>query len=164
MRWDAAAGSVESMTGELTWNYGERYVEVRAEQTQGLVGFAGGRTHSLPAVDIELDTPFASLLVTALDGQPLAESSHMLVTALARDRQLGATYSADGTQLESVGGPPLLLEPVQARLTFKGAGPGCGHGRRTSITISVQFGDIVLLNRILPASILDYSPRNIRRY
>jgi hypothetical protein len=120
--WDADAGSVESMTGELIWNYGERWVEVRADRTQGLVGFAGGRSHSLPALDIELDTPFASLLVTSLDGRPLAESSHMLVTALARDRQLGSVYSADRATLESVGGPPLLLEPVQATLTFKGAG------------------------------------------
>jgi hypothetical protein len=34
--------------------------------------------------------------------------------------QLGTAYNADGTQLLRIGGPPLLLEPVQATLTFKG--------------------------------------------
>ena len=116
--WDEDAGTVTSMTGELLWNYGERFVEVRADKTQGLIGFAGGRSHVLPALEIDLDTPFASLLVTSLDGRSLDESSHMLVTALARDRQLGAGYNADGSVLEAVGGPPLLLEPVEATLTF----------------------------------------------
>jgi len=119
--WDQDAGIVESMTGELSWNYADRYVEVRAELTQGIVGFGGGETHVLPGVEITLETDFASLLVTALDGQALGKSSHMLVTALARDRQSGAIYSADGETLEAVGGPPLLLEPVEATLTFGGA-------------------------------------------
>jgi len=119
--WDEDGGVVESMTGELRWNYGARFVEVRAEQTQGVVGFGGGQTHSLPGVEIQLDTAFASLLVTSLDGQPLGESSHMLVTALARDRQSGAVYSDGGAVLDSVGGPPLLLEPVEATLSFGGA-------------------------------------------
>ncbi len=116
--WDPALGTVTAMTGELVWNYGERFVEIRTDKTQGLVGFAGGGAHLLPALEIEVDTPFVSLLVTSLDGHSLIESSHMLVTALARDRQLGAAYSADGATLEAVGGPPLLLEPVEATLTF----------------------------------------------
>ena len=39
---------------------------------------------------------------------------------MARDKQQGAVYSDDGTELIECGGPPLLLEPVQAGLTFKG--------------------------------------------
>ena len=42
------------------------------------------------------------------------------VTALAQDRQLGSVYSADGTELIETGGPPLLLEPVQATIDLKG--------------------------------------------
>ena len=40
--------------------------------------------------------------------------------AVARDIQTGAAYNDDATELLSVGGPPLLLEPVQADLTLAG--------------------------------------------
>jgi hypothetical protein len=40
---------------------------------------------------------------------------------MAQDKQLGTVYNEDGTELLETGGPPLLLEPLQASLTFKGA-------------------------------------------
>ena len=64
-----------------------------------------------------------SLLFTPLDNQPLADSKHILITAMARDKQTGAEYSTDGTQLKTIGGPPLLMEPVQADIHFDGAKP-----------------------------------------
>ena len=97
-----------------------RYATVQAPMTQGIIGFGGGRTHTLPDVTVALDTDYAVVLLTALDGQPIASSTRMLVTAVARDIQTGAAYNADYTELESVGGPPLLLEPVQADLTIPG--------------------------------------------
>ena len=54
---------------------------------------------------------------------PLAQSKHILITALAQDKQTGARYSADGTRLEATGTAPLLLEPVQATIRFAGAKP-----------------------------------------
>jgi hypothetical protein len=39
---------------------------------------------------------------------------------MAQDKQLGTVYNEDGTKLIETGGPPLLLEPVKATLTFKG--------------------------------------------
>jgi hypothetical protein len=65
-------------------------------------------------------TPFISLLFTPLDNRPLIDSQHILITALARDKQLGTVYNEDGTELLATGGPPLLLEPVQATISFKG--------------------------------------------
>jgi hypothetical protein len=69
----------------------------------------------------EIATPFISLLFTPLDNRPLIESQHILITALARDKQLGTVYNDDGTELIEAGGPPLLLEPVQATITLKGS-------------------------------------------
>ena len=66
-------------------------------------------------------TLFVSLLFTPLDNRTLIESRNVLITALAQDKQHGAHYSDDGTELIECGGPPLFLEPVQATLTFKGA-------------------------------------------
>lgn len=117
---DRGAGRIRSTTGELIWDTGRRVVTVGAARTQAVIGFAGGGSFDLPGATVDVRTPFVSLILTALDAEPLDRSGHILVTALARDRQTGARYSADGSRLETVGGPPLMLEPVEATITFKG--------------------------------------------
>jgi hypothetical protein len=113
--------TARSRTGQLTWDYGRRVVLVHSQKTQGVIGFAGGGTYDLPGAVFEaVDTPFLVLLFTPLDNRPLIESEHILITAMARDKQLGAVYNDDGTELLQTGGPPLLLEPVQATIRFKG--------------------------------------------
>jgi len=120
--WDRQAQTIRSSTGQLTWDYGGKIVTIHSEKTQGVIGFAGGRTFDLPGVTVRIGgTPFVSLLFTPLDDLPLIESGHILITAMAQDKQLGTLYNQDGTNLIETGGPPLLLEPVQATLTFKGA-------------------------------------------
>ena len=97
-------------------------VTVRSEKTQGVIGFARGLTFDLPGVTVEVGpTPFVSLIFTPLDNRPLIESAHILVTAMAQDKQHGAVYNEDGTELIATGSPPLLLQPVQATVVFKGA-------------------------------------------
>lgn len=118
--WNTTDQTVTSTTGQLTWDYKRRVVLARSEKTQGIVGFAGGHSYSLPGATVDVTTPLVSLLFTPLDNRPLASSGHILITALARDIQTGTVYNADGTQLLEVGGPPLLLEPVQAEITLKG--------------------------------------------
>ncbi len=120
--WDRQSQTIRSSTGQLTWDYGRKVVTIHSEKTQGVIGFAGGRTFDLPGVTVRIGTtPFVSLLFTPLDDRPLIESGHILITAMAQDKQLGTVYNEDGTNLIETGGPPLLLEPVQATLTFKGA-------------------------------------------
>ncbi len=121
--WDKEAKSITSATGELVWDYGKETILVRSEKTQGIIGRAAGRVVELPGVTAKLSTDFASLLFTPLDDLPLATSRHILITALARDKQSGAEYSPDGKKLLTVGTAPLLLEPVQATLRFKGPKP-----------------------------------------
>ena len=121
--WDQRAKTLTSTTGELVWRYGDRVVEVRSPKTQAIIGFAQGRTIDLPAVAIEVQTQFVSLILTPLDNEALERSKHILITAMARDKQTGAVYNDDWSRLEQVGGPPLLMEPVQATIRFKGDTP-----------------------------------------
>lgn len=118
--WDKTTRIVRSATGELTWDYGKRVVTLQTPKTQAVVGFAGGSEYDLPGVKVQVKTPFVSLLFTPLDDKPLAESGHILITALARDQQKGAEYNQDGTELLKTGEPVLMLEPVQATVTLKG--------------------------------------------
>jgi hypothetical protein len=116
--WNTETGVVTSETGELTWDPAARVVTIDTPSTQGVLGWAGGKTWEFGDVTASVTTEFVSLLFTALDGEPLANSGRVLVTAMARDRQLGSEYSEDGSELVAVGGAPLLLEPVQATITL----------------------------------------------
>ena len=114
---------VTSSTGELVWDYGKRYVQVRTPRTQAVVGFVKQRMIRLPAVMIKSKTPFVSVIFTPLDNRTLATSQHVLITAMARDRQTGSEFNGDWSKLTTLGGPPLLLEPVQARIRLRGKHP-----------------------------------------
>lgn len=122
-RWDAVGHRVRALTDELEWDGDRERVTVETARTQGVIGRPGPSPVALPGVTAEIETPFVSLLFTPLDDRPLAASARVLVTALARDRQQGARYSADGTALERLGAPPLWMEPVQATLRLEGPRP-----------------------------------------
>ena len=121
--WDQDRKLVRSMTGELAWDYGRRIVTVTTPRTQAVIGFAGGTRQELGAITVDVKTPFVSLIFTSMDNEPLARSCNILITAMARDTQSGAKYSADGSELLALGGPPLLMEPVQATITLTGGPP-----------------------------------------
>ena len=121
--WNEANKVIESATGELTWDYGREVITVHTPKTQGVIGKTGGGTFALPGVSVTFKTPFVSTIFTPLDNLPLAQSKHILITALAQDKLTGTRYDANGTALEAAGTPPLLLEPVQATLKFAGAKP-----------------------------------------
>jgi len=121
--WDREKKVVRSATGELVWDYGRRIVTVATPKTQAVIGFAGGTQHDLPGVKVDVKTPFVSLIFTPLDDLPLAQSKHVLITAMARDRQEGTEYSPDGKTLLKAGAPPLFMEPVQATIALKGPPP-----------------------------------------
>ena len=110
---------INSITGELAWNINGWY-KILAEKSQGVVGQAGPGSISLSDIEVELTTPFVSLLFTSLDGRTISESGSILITAMAQDKQTGTIYNSDQTQIIALGGPPLLMEPVQASLTFGG--------------------------------------------
>ncbi|MCP4784150.1 MAG: hypothetical protein GY903_25610 [Fuerstiella sp.] len=139
---DEAAKSLRSTTNELLWRYGDRCVEVRSDRTQAVIGFTGGERVDLPGVKAKIRTPFVSLIFTPLDNEPLVDSRQILITAMARDKQTGTQFNADWSKLLTVGGPPLLLEPVEATLFLSGSAPTSvkpldGYGIPTGESVSI---------------------------
>lgn len=116
--WDKKNKVIQSATGELTWDYGREVITVHGPKTQAVIGRTSGQMFQLPGVAISFKTPFVSTIFTPLDDLPLVQSTHVLITALAQDKQTGTQYSADTKRLEAVGTAPLLLEPVQATFRF----------------------------------------------
>ncbi len=113
---------IKSVTGQLTWDTsGQGYFTVNTAGTKAVVGFAQGKELTLGDVKVRLDSPFASLFLTALDPKSdLAGGKHALLTALARQSNTGFTYFATDNRVLNNGRAPILLEPVKATVTVAG--------------------------------------------
>ncbi|MCS7314959.1 MAG: hypothetical protein NZ554_05775, partial [Bryobacteraceae bacterium] len=74
---------IESDTGELVFDRDARLLLLQAPEVAGVFGFLAGRKVQAGAIEVELAPSargFVSLLVTALDGRPIARSGRLLVT------------------------------------------------------------------------------------
>jgi hypothetical protein len=75
------------------------------------------------AATFELETPFAVVVVSSLDGRTLDQSRHVLVSTSADARWTGVDVSEDGDAILSTGHWPFLMQPVEGRVTLKGGEP-----------------------------------------
>ena len=143
-------GLIRSATGQLAWQSGRKgWFSIDTPGTQGVVGFASGRTHKLGDIRLKLDTPFAVALVTSLDRAPIRTARRLLVTTVARARNTGMRYAADGKTLLEVGQGPVLMEPVRLTLALRPERRPVVHvldhgGRRTGRTLPVRGGIVRL--------------------
>ncbi|HAZ62976.1 MAG TPA: hypothetical protein DCZ72_05115 [Armatimonadetes bacterium] len=145
----ATAPVVTSTTGELSWDREQRVVTINTAGTKGLVGFAGGQSVDLGGVTLASETPYVSLLVTASEpDRDLSDCATALISAVGRISNTGMRiFSLDQRVLEH-GGPPMLVEPVQASVSFGRPIAQVNildhDGRRTGRAASVDNGRIVL--------------------
>jgi len=123
--WDESKQMITSVTGELTWRYGDKkFVTLNTPASKGVVGFAGNETIRLGDWEIRTPNPFAVILITDLSRKgDLNSADQILVTVVARGRNTGMKYEYEGDNatLVSLGEAPLLLEPVKASISFKGS-------------------------------------------
>ena len=116
--------TVESLTGELSWNYGSGLITLQTPRAQGACGFlkeAGPIT--LGDVVIRSDNEYGTVLVVSLDGKPLAESSRVLIQVGTADHPYGFKTRQVGEyeRITNLGGYPLNVEKVHASVTLKTA-------------------------------------------
>ncbi len=108
--WDREAGSVTASTGEFEWRYGENWMRLDAERTQGAFGALAGRRITCPDVEVETPNEFCAVIVTSLDGAAITDSERLLVSAVGRSRNLPAPPPDAEGRDRSV--PPCFMEPV----------------------------------------------------
>lgn len=80
---------LQSITGELHWDYGQGICTLDAPKVQGLCGFPKDQPYSLSDVTITSSNEYAVVNVVALDDQPLNISERILV-------QVGTVYQPTG--------------------------------------------------------------------
>ncbi len=116
--------------GQLSWreaaatNEFDGHITVNTPGTQGAAGFFDAND-AIELNDLVVrfrgsGRRFAAVYATARDkGQTLATASNVLVLAMARARNTGMQYDAAGGKLLNEGTAPVLMEPVDADVTFK---------------------------------------------
>lgn len=146
-----APSILRANTGQLAWHPGNKgFFTVNTPGTKAVIGFATGQAHTLGELTIRPETNFAVIFVTSLEkDRSVTQSKRLLITTVGRARNTGMTYSADGSQLLTVGEAPVLLEPVKASLTLQRAGTPTVYvldhaGRRTGRRIDAQRGRLQL--------------------
>ncbi len=114
---------VRSNTGQLRWDYRDKgYFTVNTASTKGFVGHDPGKAIQLDNITIEVETPFAVMLMTSLDkARDLSHCTSALITVLARARNSGMEITSGKgiSVLENIGQAPLLLQAVRADLQWQ---------------------------------------------
>lgn len=102
----ADATAVVSDTGQLRRDFTVGVGTLDTPKTQAAYGWIGGRPLALTDVSMTIDTPKATVVVSALDGQPIRRSKELLVTVVAQ------VDSAEGK-------PPLRAQAVTGGLRIR---------------------------------------------
>jgi len=123
-------GPMVSDSGEITFDrteQGREYLAVNAPAVRLLIGRVAGRTFDLGDTTFAVGTgtfrDYANIALVALDGRPIAESSRLLLTTVARVENAGQVWNEDRTSVgHDWGEGPTLAEPVALTLTLPGTG------------------------------------------
>ena len=113
-------GVASANGGELVHDARAGTLLVNTPRTQGFAGFKPAQKVRLGNVELELDSAFAVVLVTALDDQPLAASKRILVSALGNAVNSGMTLRPGRNRIDNAGVSPVLVEPIVGRLALHG--------------------------------------------
>ncbi|MEK7475759.1 MAG: hypothetical protein AAB152_09015 [Candidatus Coatesbacteria bacterium] len=131
---DHGKKTVRSNTGELLWDHGKGVCVLDAPAAQGACGFLA-KAGKLKTRDLTLAcrTAYASVLVVALDGAPLATSARVLVQLGTTEQPTGwkerdADYQTGdgkttyhGRKIETVGHAPWQVGRLDATLVLRSA-------------------------------------------
>ena len=136
---------ITSATKQLAWDTaGQGCFTVDTPGTKAVVGFAAGKSFKLGGLTVSLDSPYASLFLTALDKKAtLANAKSALLCAVARNCNSGFKYFAIDMRTLDNGKGPILLEPVKATLTI---------GDRKVASVNVLDHDGRSTDRTLPVT------------
>jgi hypothetical protein len=118
--WPRVRPPYETDTKQLRWELvqGEGVVTVNTPRTQGVIGHLNRARQRLDDVALEA-AGFGAVMVTSLDGKPLAEAAELLITAGGRTANAGMKWNEDRTSLLETGGPPMLIEVIEGDLQIR---------------------------------------------
>jgi hypothetical protein len=87
--------------------------------TQGIAGWPAGEPAAFDTLAISTDNAFAVVLASSVGKEAIAKADRLLLTAIARVEPTGFLWvDSNKRELADPGRPPLLQEPVSARVRW----------------------------------------------
>ena len=105
-----------SLTQELYWNFNKGIFQINADKIQGVAGFLNSEKEGFKFRNLRVKSKnnYASVFISAIDNEPLTNSSKILLNTSARIDNTGVKYSPSHTSVIYGGSSPILIEPVYA--------------------------------------------------
>ncbi|RYZ02231.1 MAG: hypothetical protein EOO73_32440 [Myxococcales bacterium] len=113
-------GVARANDGELVHDATRGTLQVDTARTQAFAGFKPAQKVTLTNLELELESAFAVVILSALDDQPIKTSKRLLVTALGNAVNTGMTLAPGRNRLVNPGSAPVLVEPIVGRLGLLG--------------------------------------------
>jgi hypothetical protein len=114
-----------SPDGAVLWDARDAqapWVQVNAPASRAAWGMIAGRTLELGGLKLEMgaaDRNYAVIVLTSLDGKPLEQSKHMLLTAMGTAENAGVVWNAERTSVgRKWGHGPALMNGITAHITL----------------------------------------------
>ena len=116
-------GGRSRKAGSTSWDPKTGRLLIDTPWTQGLAGWPGRKPYRFETLEIEADSPFAVVMASSLGPEPIATSQRLLVSVVGRVEPTGLRYEDSWRrEVADRGGPPLRIEPIKARITWKAQG------------------------------------------
>ncbi|HUA59997.1 MAG TPA: hypothetical protein VML19_14650 [Verrucomicrobiae bacterium] len=121
----SSANPIVSDTKELSWYTSDAktgLVTVETDRSQALIGFIKANHKTLKNLSADITNNFATIVVTSMDGKPIARSEKMLLNACSRAANTDEKWNDAHTSLGrgGQGHSPTLIEPVSGTVTLRG--------------------------------------------
>jgi hypothetical protein len=102
------------------WDPARGRLVIDTAYTQGVAGWISDQHASFSHLEFACESPFAVLVASSAEREPIATSRRLLVSALARVEPTGFRWVDSWKRLPAdPGGPPFLQEPVKATITWR---------------------------------------------
>ncbi len=117
---------ITSSSGELFWDGSSGLFKIDNPYWNGAVGFMGRTSIQMKSLGLSQvkttgSRDFAAIHLLSMDSLEISSSKRMLLLTSARMENKGLLWNSSGTGLLNQGGQYILCEPVNARVTLKGA-------------------------------------------
>ena len=110
---DNGLDPVKSDTGELAWYASDEHMVINSPFSKGAMGFVGNKTNT-SLDDIGLTSKDNGvIMLSSLDGQPLAESGKMLLVCVGQVTNTNARWS---NTVQKWGKAPVLMQRLRATM------------------------------------------------
>ena len=117
---DRKSKRITSITGELTWNYGDGLLTVNTPNSQAVTGFLSkAGVIKLGDITINSSMEYGTVHVISLDDQPLSKSRKMLIQAFSEEKMYG--FRAENGTIRDAGRAPINVRDIQGTVTFSNA-------------------------------------------